>query len=442
MRRKVVITGVGPVTGFGVGKALLWEGLCAGRTSLGKPTRMDLSGFRCQLGAEIKGFSSREFMPKSYRKATKVMARDTEIAVVCAKLAVQDAGLVTRADEGGTPTYPGERMGCQIGAGLIAAETHELSGALATAQVDGKFSHQAWGTVPSAGAQEPGQRVGGMDNLQPLWMLKYLPNMLACHVTIIHGAEGPSNTITSGEAAGLLSIGEGARVIERGAADLSFSGSAESKLNLMGTLRLQMAGRLGAIPADTDPAKAVLPYDPLSPGAAIGEGGGILIIEEMECARKRGAGIYAEIAGFGAAHSLSGDRAGEGLQQAIRAALKDAGVRPEEVDAIVPQACGEPRADASEAAALRAVFGARLKDIELVTSVPALGDCAAGNGGILASIGAMCVREQKLPARLGSTQVDKDLRAGPRGAEARKLDCVLVCSESLQGQNAAIVLKR
>src|SRR5690606_630761 len=221
-------------------------------------TRFDASGFGCSLGGEIRDFSARDYVPKGYRKAVKVMARDTEIAVGAAKLAVEDAGLVTRgvlADGDATPTtYPAGRMGCQIGAGLIAAEVDELAAALVTARrEDGGVDMKAWGGPHGGGG-------GGMENLTPLWLLKYLPNMLACHVTIIHGAEGPSNTITCAEASGLLSIGESMRVIERGAADACFSGGAESKINPMGLLRIDLAGRLAKSGCETDRSRIVRPY--------------------------------------------------------------------------------------------------------------------------------------------------------------------------------------
>ena len=265
MTRKIVITGLGTVTGLGVGATALWEGLCAGRSAIAPLTRFDPSGFTCKVGSEVKDFSAREFVPKSYRKAVKVMVRDTELAVAAAKCAADDAGLVTRAQAGESnsssvhvTTYAPERMGCHIGAGLICPETLEISAAMVTARPPNPsaavmaktngLTLKAWGTVPPEGGV-------GMDNLPPLWMLKYLPNMLACHVTIIHGAEGPSNTITCAEASALLSIGESCRVIERGAADACFSGGAESKINLMGFARATLAGRL----ADTRSSNALRP---------------------------------------------------------------------------------------------------------------------------------------------------------------------------------------
>jgi 3-oxoacyl-[acyl-carrier-protein] synthase II len=429
----------------------VWDGLQAGACGLRKSSRLDLSGFACTLAGEIKDengreFSAKDYVPKSYRKAVKVMARDTEIAVACAKLAVDDAGWITRGHEGGTPTYPGGRVGCHIGAGLIAAETLEVTSALATSTNGGVFDTKLWGTMRDG---TTGAGSIGMDNLQPLWMLKYLPNMLACHVTIIHGCEGPSNTITCAEASGLLSIGESARVIERGAADACFSGSCESKVLLMGALRTELAGRSGRFPEDTDPAHAVRPFDPTSPGTVTGEGGGILCLEELEAAKARGAAIYAIVQGFGAAHSRRGcirhahdarrPTVNDGLVLAIRAALKDADTRAEEIDAIVPQGCGQPALDAMELGALREVFGDVLSTIEIITTSPQLGDCAAGCGGVLACVASMTMRSQTLPARLGARSVT-GLLAHRREATAHSFSRILVCSGSMTGQNAALVL--
>lgn len=456
------MTGVGAVTPYGVGASALWNGLVEGRPTLAPTTRLDATGFPCKLAGEVKDFSAKDYVPKHYRKAVKVMARDIEMAVAAAKVAVEDAGLTTRMTlaEGQTSgtTYPPERVGCQIGAGLIAAETDELAGALVTARVAGAtleepgagFSLRLWGT---AGAPDGTVGSGGMNNLTPLWLLKYLPNMLACHVTIIHGCEGPSNTITCNEASGLLSLGESTRVIERDWADVCFSGGAESKVNCMGILRLTYAGRLADTGAETDGTKLVRPYDPTSAGMIPGEGAGILIVEEADAAAKRGARAYAEIAGFGAAHSdpahcyANGSReimpgADEGLQAAIEHALNDAGVRANDIDAIVPHASGIPAMDAGEADALRAVFGARLPSIPLVVVSPLIGESAAGNGGVQAAVGALCMRHQMIPSRVHAGTCPSDLAAHPAPATKADLRHILVCSSSFGGQNAAIVLRR
>ncbi|HRQ73978.1 MAG TPA: beta-ketoacyl synthase N-terminal-like domain-containing protein [Phycisphaerales bacterium] len=461
MRRRVVITGVGAVSGFGVGLPALWAGLVEGRSALRRLGLFDASGFPWRLGAEAAGFSARDHVPKHYRKAVKVMARDTELAVAAAGSAVSDAGLVTRvsAEEGTATTYPGERLGCQIGAGLIAAEVGELAAAFSTAVVAGGgrtngqedwggFDLRAWGTVKEAGGG------GGMENLPPLWMLKYLPNMLACHVTILHGAEGPSNTITCSESSGLLSIGESVRVIERDDADACFSGGAESKLNPMGVLRIGLAGRLAETGDAEEGAGFVRPFDPEGKGTLLGEGGAVLILEEREAARRRGARAYAEVAGFGASHSPGrwsgmdgppaavGDGADEGVRDAIINALDDAAVGPGEIDAVVVGGLGVPWVDAGEAGALREVFGDRVGEIELVTTKPAIGDSMAGEGALLAAVGAACVREQRLPARLHAGRPAEGLRAGRAESRAAALRHVLMCTPSLFGQVGAVVLRR
>ncbi len=447
MRRRVVITGIGAVSGLGIGLDQLWQGLVGGRSCLKPITRLDASGFACTLAGEIEGLAAKDFVPKHYRKAVKVMARDSELAVAAASLAVQDAGLVTRAalgdpdDNADTSklTYPPVRLGCQIGAGLIAADSDEIAAAMVTAtDEDGRFSIHAWG-----GSGDGDNTNGGMGNLTPLWLLKYLPNMLACHVTIIHGAEGPSNTITCAEASGLLSIGESARVIERGDADACFSGGGESKLSYMGMLRIQLAGRLANCGKATDAGTLLKPYDPHSAGTILGEGAGILILEEAEAAQRRGSKVYAEIRGFGGGHADPFDAApdvDEGILAAIENALDDAGVSPGEIDAIIPGALGIPAVDAGEAGALRRVFGDHLAEIPVVALPPAIGNLMAGMGGVQAAVAAKCVAEQRLPAhvRLASTS------AGPSAvpSEQRTVRNVLVCTPSLGGQCAAAVLSR
>ena len=440
MSRRVVITGLGVVTGHGVGMEPLWEALCAGRSALRPIGRFDASGFPCRLAAEVpEPFSAKDFVPKHYRKAVKVMARDIELAVAAASRAVGDARVATRGtlaeDATEKPTYPGSRMGCQIGAGLIAAEADELTGALATARREGGagLDLKAWGRT-------------GMDALTPLWLLKYLPNMLACHVTIIHGCEGPSNTITCAEASGLLSIAESARVIERGDADMGFAGGAESKVNLMGLLRMDFAGRVAHTGSATDGGPVVRPFDPASAGGLLGEGAGLLVLEAHETAMARGARVYAEIIGQGAGHSpwreAGAMNADEGYQAAVENALDDAGLRADDIDAIVPAGMGIPTMDAGEAGALRSIFGARLAEVPLVTLAPSIGNTMAGWGGLQAAVAAKCVFEQRLPARLHGGTPGAGLQAGAAAARGAALRHVLVATGASGGQNAALILRR
>ncbi|HEX7011053.1 MAG TPA: beta-ketoacyl synthase N-terminal-like domain-containing protein, partial [Phycisphaeraceae bacterium] len=344
--REVVITGVGPVSGLGLGIEPTWQRLLAGESAVGPIQAFDPSGFPCRIGAEVQDFSVRDFVPKTYRKATKVMARDIELAVAAADLAARDAGLVTRGtDSDATPTYPPTRVGAHIGAGLIAAELNELTAALAeSTDSEGRFDIHKWGRE-------------GMSHLTPLWLLKYLPNMLACHVTIIHDAQGPSNTITCNEASGGLSVGESLRVIRRGAADACFCGGADAKLNPMAFLRQVFTDRLNTQDNDR-PQQAVRPFSVDAAGGVVGEGGGILILEAREAFERRAPGRapYAVVAGFGASQTvhrpsrnLEPDLEGRSIALAIQAALRDAGVTPEHIDLIVPFGCASPAWDRAEA---------------------------------------------------------------------------------------------
>lgn len=442
MGRRVVITGLGAVSGLGIGMGPLWEALCAGRSAIARIQSFDPSGFDSQIGAEVREFKVGAFVPKSYRKATKVMARDIELAVAAADQAVRDAGLVTpgidgeaAANGGRGRSYPGPRTGCHIGAGLIAAEVAELTGALIEAtNGDGQFDIHKWGRE-------------GMNHLTPLWMLKYLPNMLACHVTIIHDAQGPSNTITCGEASSGLSIGESMRVIQRGAADLGFCGGAESKINPMAFFRRALTGRLTK---QTDrPEAAVRPFDRQASGTAMGEGGGIITIENAESAKARGAKVYAELAGFGAGHTihpesggLEPDPQGRGIAAAIRSAMRDAAVRPDEIDLVIPLGSGIPAFDRAEAAAIKATLGERGAQVPIWSATAFVGNCGASAGGLATAVAAKIIEQQTLPPRLNCDEPIDGLNAATAPLEKREIRHILTFATSLGGQNAALILKR
>ena len=439
MARSVVITGLGPIAACGMGIDPLWSTLCDGRSHISRIEAFDAGSFSCQFGAELSqdAFSVRKIVPKSYRKSTKVMCRDVELAVGAAAAAVEDAGLTTKAtDAEAEPTIAPDRFGCHIGAGLIAADVDELADALVTSgRPDGTFDIRDWGER-------------GMENLTPLWLLKYLPNMLACHVTIVHDCQGPSNTITCGEASSALSLGESMRVIERGAADACLTGGAESKLNPMAFLRQEFAHRLARTSSDDDATAVARPFDPASTGTIVGEGGGILVVEAAETASARGATPYARVSGFATSQSLAPDATGLGiadddtaLEDAIQRALDQADLAPDSIDAVVPFGSGIPHVDAYESRTLHAVFGARASQIPLVTTIPAVGNCCAGNGAIGLSVAARALRDQRLPARLNTTGA-RDLDANAVAARDASLNHVLVTAASQGGQNAVVVLSR
>lgn len=440
-RRRVVVTGLGPVSAFGLGIDPLWQAMCAGTSGIRRLESFDASGFDCPYGASLPRelFDVRKLVPKTYRKAAKVMARDIELAVGAAACAVDDASLETRATAPDSePTIAAARTGCHIGAGLIACDVEELSLALSTSTNDAnQFDITKWGST-------------GMGNLPPLWLLKYLPNMLACHVTIIHDCQGPSNTITCSEASSGLSLGESMRVITRGHADVCLSGGAESKLNPMGMLRQQYAQRLVKVDGDVDPTQLVKPYASDASGGVLGEGGGILILEALDSAHARGVEPIVEFAGFGASQAMCPDTMGlmygdgdTSVAAAIRAALADARCNPDDIDAILPFGSGIPNMDRVDIEAIQSVFGDRASGIPLITIVPFVGLCGAGHGALAASVATQCIRDQMLPARIGveASQV-QGVDAGPTEARSASLRNVLVCTTSLGGQNNAFVLRK
>ncbi len=439
MRRRVVITGLGPVTAYGIGMDPLWNAMIEGRTAIAPVTSIDASAFRCQVAAMLEpdALAIRKLVPKSYRKNTKVMCRDIELAVAAAGAAVADARLVTKGtDADAEPTIAPARVGCHIGAGLIAADVNELTAALVTSQSeDGSFDMQHWGGP-------------GMENLTPLWLLKYLPNMLACHVTIVHDCQGPSNTITCCEASSALSIGESMRVIERGMADACLSGGADYKMNPLAYMRQEFAGRVANATPEADPSRAARPFASDADGSVIGEGGGLLVVESDETARARGATIYAEIAGFAATQSfrpgasgLEIEEDGSSIADAMEIAISAAGIRADAIDAVVPLGSGIPDVDAAERAALERVFGTRAAEVPLITTVPFAGNCCAGNSAVAVSVACRALQEQKLPARLGANETP-GLNAARTPSRAATLRHILLITTSQGGQNAALVLRQ
>ncbi|MEM9345140.1 MAG: beta-ketoacyl synthase N-terminal-like domain-containing protein [Planctomycetota bacterium] len=431
MKPDVYITGVGPVCGLGLGIGPVWSKLLAGESAIAPIRAFDASTFGSSIAAEVPDdFKIRNFVPKTYRKATKVMARDIEIAVAAADLAAKDAGLSTAANTEGDPDYDPARVGCHIGAGLIAADTDELTMALVKSQKDdGDFDIHHWGEE-------------GMTNLTPLWLLKYLPNMLACHVTIVHDLQGPSNTITCAEASGGLSFGESLRVIQRGQADACFCGGAESNLNPMSFIRQVFTDRLSK--RNDDPAGAVRPFDEGADGSVVGEGGGILILESVDAFTKRGGtDAYAKVLGFGASQSLNPAKrsqqpaaSGRGPMLAMRNALRDAQLEADSIDAVIPLGIGHPEWDAAEASAIKEVFGERTASIPAVSTKAAFGNCSAGAGALDLTIAAKVLKEQALPK---ITNRDNPIE-GMTASEPAKLEKLLVVTTGFGGQNTAIIL--
>jgi len=431
--RRVAITGLGVVTAAGIGIEAFWQAVLDGRPCIREISAFDAGKFASRVAGEIEDFSARTFVPKSYRKSVKVMSRDIELAVAGSDLAVRDAGIVTRGVNPDAADIDGGRLGCNIGAGLICTDLDELGAAVNTAVIDGTFDMTAWGRT-------------GLDNLTPLWLLKYLPNMLACHVTIIHGAEGPSNTITCGGASGHLAIGEGSRWIARGAADAVIAGGAESKINPMGLLRQQLLGRLCTERNDRA-ADACRPFDADHAGTVIGEGAGLLMLEQMQRAQARGARIYAELVGCGASCSPAGIDVTEAnagsLDLAADNALRDAGIGPDDIDLVVAHGTGVAGEDRCEADAWRAALGRRAETVPATALTGAIGSLFAGAGGAELAAAAMALHTQTVPPTVNFAAPAEgcglNFAAGRREA---KLNYVVSGAFAIGGQSGACILKR
>jgi 3-oxoacyl-[acyl-carrier-protein] synthase II len=431
MMRRVVVTGIGIVSPLGIGHEAFWSNLIAGEPGIRRVRQFDPSGLPCQIAGEVPPFQITDFVPKSYRKATKVMARDIHLAVVAANLAFKDAGVPSRAGSE-SPAYSDPRFMCNIGAGLISFDLNELTAAMAGADVDHRMDLRRWGSE-------------AMNGLTPLWLLKYLPNMLGSHVTIIHGLTGISNTITCGEASGHLAIGESFRVIQRGDADRAICGGSETKVNPLGLVRQVLLKRL-AIDSNSDPAAALRPFDANASGTVLGEGGGLLILEELSHALNHGARIYAEVSGFGASQDVSGisdpDPTGRTYALAIQSALEDARIAPSDVDLLMPCGEGIPSHDRAELRGLETAFGDRLKDIPLTPIKAQTGHLGAGNG-LEAAATVLALHHNTLCPAVNTTRPadGRTLNASPV-ARAAKIDTAVSTAFSLGGQNAALVFQR
>jgi 3-oxoacyl-[acyl-carrier-protein] synthase II len=429
--RKVVITGIGIVSPIGIGSAAFWENLIGGKVAIDRITFFNPDGFTCKIAGQVPAFKINDFVPKHYRKATKVMARDIELAVVAADDAFKDAGLKSRAYTE-TPEIDGKRFGCNIGAGLISVDLNELTSAMHAARDGNRLNLQKWGK-------------DGMGQLTPLWLLKYLPNMLACHVTIIHELKGPSNTITCGDSSSHLAIGEAFRTIQRGDADLAICGGAETKVQPMGLMRQCLLNRV-TTEHNESPKTSVAPFDADAKGTVVGEGGGLFILEEYEHAKARGAKIYAELAGFGASQDTyritEPSPTGDSYGKAISKALADANLPPAAVDLLIPCGLGIPAHDRAELNALTTVFGGGLARIPMTTIKPRTGNLAAGSG-VDAAAAVLSLHHNKIPGAINTRKVQGGLQLNlnpePRDANVN----VAVSSVySLGGQNAALVFKK
>jgi 3-oxoacyl-[acyl-carrier-protein] synthase II len=431
---RVVITGLGAVSPLGLTVSDMWNGLCAGKCGISKITAFDPVGFACKLAGQVPDYKIQQYVPKSYRKATKLMSKDIELAVIAANEALTDSGLITKGIDPEKVNVNPERMAINLGAGLISCDVIEMAPAVAASIVDGNFDMRKWGK-------------DGLSLVTPLWLLKYLPNMLACHVGIIHDIEGPSNTITCAEVAGHIAIAEAAEVITRGSTDIALAGGAESKVNPVLVMRQCLIKRATVLHND-DPENACRPFDAEASGSIFGDGGGIVVLENLDNAIKRGAKIYAEIIGTGQSTSINPayehiELDGFGLTIAIEKALAQANISPKDIDLIIPHGIGIPQDDLVEAKAIESALGSETERIPVLPTKSMLSNTGAACGGIDVVAAVCAIRDGLIPAAKNCTRKAAECNLNIVKETIKADICyALCCGYTYGGQTAAVVLKK
>lgn len=381
--RRVVLTGIGVLTSIGSDAASFANGLLQGQCGIKPISLFDPGILSTRFAGEITNFDAKPFLTKEGRKQLRVMARSIQMAVAAAQLALDDAKVDKAKID---PT----RFGVEFGAGLIPSELTELAEAsyIASESNSRSVDIKLWGEK-------------GIPAIQPLWMLKYLPNMLACHVSILHNAQGPNNSITESDVASLLAIGEATRIIARDQADIFFVGGADSKINPLSMTRQEIFKQLSK--QNDSPKTALKPFDKRRDGTVIGEGGCVFIAEELAHAQKRGARIHGEIAGFGS--TFDRGLTGKGLARAIRLALAQANVTPADIDHVNAHGLGSVKLDAFEARGIHEVFG---NSVPVWSVKPNIGTLAAGSGTTELAASLLAMKEGTLPPTLNYESPDPE----------------------------------
>jgi len=424
MKRRVVITGFGALAPNGNDAESFWAACREGRSGVGRIEAFDVSGFPVQVAGEVRGFDARKFVPK--RKVLKIMGRNIRLGVGASQMAVDHAGLRE------TPPDP-TRFGVVMGAGVVPTNVEEIGEAiLASLDEEGRFSLREFGAR-------------GHKQLFPLWLLKHLPNMVAAHISIIHDAQGPNNTIVTACSASTQAIGEAARIIERGDADVILAGGADSRLDPLSLVAYSLLGAVST--ADRPPERVSRPFDRLRDGFVLGEGAACLVVEAEEHARARKAAIHGEITGYGASFDsfavTKPEPEGRGALQAMQAALKDAGIDPGRVDYISAHGTSTLLNDRMETLAVKRLFGDRAAKVPLSSIKSMIGHLIGAAGALEAVVALLAIRDGVAPPtiNLDCPDPDCDLDYVPNEAREMPIRTVLSNSFGFGGQNAALVLE-
>jgi 3-oxoacyl-[acyl-carrier-protein] synthase II len=410
MKRRVVITGVGVISPVGNDADTFWNSLLEGKSGIGKITSFDVSDYPTQIAGEVKDFNPEDYMDKKEVRRTD---RFVQFAMAAAKMAVADAKLEI------TPELA-ERVGVYIGSGI---------GGLAT-----------WEEQHSVLVEKGPRRVS------PFFIPMMIGNMASGLVSIELGAKGPTSSAITACATGTNAIGDAFRLVQYGHADAMVTGGAEATIRPMA-----MAGFCSMKAMSTrndEPEKASRPFDQDRDGFVMGEGAGILVLEELEHAKKRGATIIAEVIGYGMsadAHHITAPPAdGEGAARCMRSALADAGIDPSEVDYINAHGTSTDIGDIAETRAIKTVFGDHAYKLAVSSTKSMTGHLLGATGGIEAIATAYAIRDQILPPTINLENPDPecDLDYVPNAARKADVDVAISNTFGFGGHNATIVLKR
>lgn len=411
MARRVVITGIGLITPVAVGTEETWQGLLAGKSGVGPITHFDHSTFATHFAGEVKGFDPTRWMTG---RDAKNIDPFIQYAIAAAALAMEDSGLEIK------PEFA-ERVGCYVGAGLGGVTSIEAS---------------------AKTLAEKGPRHG----ISPFFVPMIIVNLAPGQISIRWGAKGPNLSHVSACSTGAHSIGEAARLVQRGDVDAMICGGTEATVTPLGVGGFNSMRALST--RNDAPQQASRPFDRDRDGFVIAEGAGIVVIEEMEFARKRGAKIYAEITGYGmnsdAHHITAPAPEGEGAQRCMKLALKDAGLSPEQIGYINAHGTSTKMNDANESLAIKKVFGDAARKVMVSSTKSMTGHMLGAAGGVETAICALTLARGVVPPTINYTTPDPecDLDYVPNTAREIRVQHALTNSFGFGGTNACLVLSR
>ena len=410
MSRRVVVTGVGLLTPLGIGSDASWQALLAGKSGIGRITQFDPAAFSCQIAGEVKGFNPGDYIEK---KEIKKMGRFIQFAIAAADFALKHSGLKVTADNE-------DRVGVYIGSGIGGFEVIERE-------------HQT--------LLEHGPR-----RISPFFIPATIINLASGHVSIRSGAKGPNSATATACTTSAHSIGDSYRMIERGDADAMICGGTEAAVTPMGI------GGFAAMRAlstrNAEPERASRPWDLNRDGFVVGEGAGIIVLEELEGALRRGAKPLAEMAGYGmsadAFHVTAPPDNGEGAFRVMRSALRDAKIEASQVDYINAHGTSTEVGDRAESAAIKRAFGEHAYKLAVSSTKSMTGHLLGGAGGIEAGITVLALRDQIAPPTVNYETPDPqcDLDYIPNHARPMRIDYALSNSFGFGGTNGCLIFKR